>query len=158
MKRYCNAALVYAILAMAGGVFYRNYQIQWLYRQNHIVNGTYALFSAGNGVVSDAAFVGAEFFFYRRKNKACAGSLPCGTEPDKCDAGCEGDCSDVGNLFVKWSKRGHFRVCGDWPHFVGCEYRSAASPDSISGVRRQKGGKVNRRRLRRKNAETPPVA
>lgn len=25
MKRYCNAALVYAILAMAGGVFYREF-------------------------------------------------------------------------------------------------------------------------------------
>ena len=45
MKRYLNEALLYAVLSLVGGVFYREFtKIHGFVKKNHSGGGTYALF------------------------------------------------------------------------------------------------------------------
>ena len=85
LKRYINTSLLYAILAMIGGVFYQEFTKFNGFPANRTGRGTYPLLHAGHGLLPAAAFAGKEFFLYRCSRSPRADFLSYWSEPDRCD-------------------------------------------------------------------------
>lgn len=97
MKRYMNAALLYAVLAMAGGVFYREFTKFTGFTAKTTLSVIHThYFMLGMGSVFAAAPAGKEFFFYRSQNRKDPGSLSHWAEPDCPNAGGPGNPSGPG--------------------------------------------------------------
>lgn len=83
LKRYMNASMLYAILAMAGGVFYR---------QNFPRSRAYTLLPAGHGRLPFVTPARKELCLYWSKDEASVADLSYRSEPNCCDAcgaGCD---------------------------------------------------------------------
>ena len=100
MKRYMDSALLYAVLALAGGVFYRE-------------------FTKFHGFFLTAASSGKEFLFHQCQGRPYSGGLSCGSESDCCDAGGAWSDSGAGNCTLLRRECCHFRYGWGWTYPAG---------------------------------------
>lgn len=92
MKRYMNAALPYAVLAMIGGVF------------------------------PAVTLIGKELFFHRCENWSGTGCLSYWFESDSCDVCRAGNGSGAGACTFRWYECSDIWYRRNWAYLVGCQY------------------------------------
>lgn len=83
MKRCMNASLLYAILAMVGGVFYREFTKFNGFTARTTLGVVHThYFLLGMGLFPPASAAGKELFLHGSQNEARADGLSGGSEPD----------------------------------------------------------------------------
>ena len=129
MKRYMNISLLYAILAMVGGVFYREFT------KFNGFTGKTAL-----GVVHTHYFllgmifflldpVGKKLCLYQRKDRTDPGCLSHWTEPDRCNVCRAGHNPSTWYRAFLWYECGNSRDSRNWPYTAGGQSDPAVDPN-----------------------------
>ena len=131
MKRYMNMALLYAVLAMVGGVFYREFTK---------INGftaktTLAVVPSRCGILPFAGSSGKEFFLYRTKDRTSIGCLSYRVESDCCYVCCARDSSGTRDCAFRRYGRGNFRYCRNRTHPAGDQYGTSVDADQAECCR-----------------------
>ena len=88
MKRYINTALLYAVLAMAGGVFYREFTKLNGYTDPTALSVVHThYFLLGMVFFLLLLLLEKKLFLYRSTHRPDTGCLSCRAEPHRCAAG-----------------------------------------------------------------------
>ena len=130
MKRYVNTALVYAILAMIGGVFYREFtkMLDFTARTSlGLVHTHY--FMLGMVFFLLLAVVEKSFSFTTPKTGRVLGGVPSGPQPHRRHAGGAGDHPGDGHHPVRRRSRGSVGHRRPGPHPAGGGPGAGAAAD-----------------------------
>ena len=124
MKRYINTALVYAILAMIGGVFYREFT-----KFNGFTAKTTLAF-----LHTHYFMLGMVFFFHECENRTHPDRLSHRFESDGHHARRTRCCSGFSHAALPCCKRSNLRYGRHWTHHARNLLGACTSSDKAQGV------------------------
>lgn len=135
MKRYMNMALVYAILAMVGGVFYREFTKFNGFTGRTTLGVVHThYFLLGMVFFLLLLLLGKELFLHRSQNRPDTGCLSDRPEPYGGDVCGTGRDPGAGNSTFLGYECGHFWYGRDWSYFAGCQPGASAGADQAQRV------------------------
>ncbi len=135
MKRYLNEALLYAVLSLVGGVFYREFtKIHGFVKKTtlEVVHTHY--FILGMIVLLLLLLLEKNFFFHQCEDRSDPGGLSCRSEFDRCDA--DGAWSDSGTRNRSFFRHGRCYLRYGWhrTHPSGSKLGSLVTSDPAQHI------------------------
>ena len=129
MKRYLNEALLYAVLSLVGGVFYREFT-----KIHGFVKKTTLEVVHTHDRSLAAPSSGKEFFFHQSEDRSDPGGLSCRSEFDRCDA--HGAWSDSGTRNRSFFRHGRCYLRYGWhrTHPSGSKLGSLVTSDPAQHI------------------------